>query len=258
MRLICPNCAAQYEVPDDVIPDAGRDVQCSNCGQTWFEYRGQTAEPEPEPIAAPAAADPVEDATGEEASEAETAPPRTSESEVAAAPRRRSLDPAVADVLREERATSTALRRPRQPDPMESQGDLALDTPPRSVRPAAAPPADQRPPRKDSLPDIDEINSTLRPADEPAQDPTDTRTAAEKTAQTHRRGFRIGFGVVLLVAAAATGVYHFAPRIAETVPATGPALLAYVDNVDAARLWLDLNLQGIIDGMYDADDTPAE
>ena len=37
MRLTCPNCAAQYEVPEDVIPPEGRDVQCSNCGQTWFQ-----------------------------------------------------------------------------------------------------------------------------------------------------------------------------------------------------------------------------
>lgn len=37
MRLICPNCGAQYEVPDDVIPQSGRDVQCSNCGNTWFQ-----------------------------------------------------------------------------------------------------------------------------------------------------------------------------------------------------------------------------
>ncbi|SFJ83960.1 zinc-ribbon domain-containing protein [Celeribacter neptunius] len=37
MRLICPNCGAQYEVDARVIPDAGRDVQCSNCGHTWFQ-----------------------------------------------------------------------------------------------------------------------------------------------------------------------------------------------------------------------------
>lgn len=37
MRLVCPNCGAQYEVPDDVIPHGGRDVQCSNCGHTWFQ-----------------------------------------------------------------------------------------------------------------------------------------------------------------------------------------------------------------------------
>ncbi|MEL6701097.1 MAG: zinc-ribbon domain-containing protein, partial [Pseudomonadota bacterium] len=36
VRLICPNCDAEYEVPDSVIPAEGRDVQCSNCGTTWF------------------------------------------------------------------------------------------------------------------------------------------------------------------------------------------------------------------------------
>lgn len=38
MRLTCPNCNAQYEVDAAVIPDMGRDVQCSNCGQTWFQH----------------------------------------------------------------------------------------------------------------------------------------------------------------------------------------------------------------------------
>ncbi len=37
MRLTCPNCGAQYQVPDEVIPPEGRDVQCSNCGNTWFQ-----------------------------------------------------------------------------------------------------------------------------------------------------------------------------------------------------------------------------
>lgn len=57
MRLICPNCAAQYDVPEDVIPDDGRDVQCSNCGNTWFQPGAGTAalhedmasEPDPTP-----------------------------------------------------------------------------------------------------------------------------------------------------------------------------------------------------------------
>ena len=37
MRLVCPNCSAQYEIDPSMIPDEGRDVQCSNCGHTWFE-----------------------------------------------------------------------------------------------------------------------------------------------------------------------------------------------------------------------------
>ena len=41
MRLICPNCGAQYEVPESVIPETGRDVQCSSCGHTWFQSHPQ-------------------------------------------------------------------------------------------------------------------------------------------------------------------------------------------------------------------------
>ncbi|OZB16702.1 MAG: hypothetical protein B7X55_07510 [Rhodobacterales bacterium 34-62-10] len=45
MRLICPNCGAQYEVPQSVIPEAGRDVQCSSCGHTWFQSHPDAAPP---------------------------------------------------------------------------------------------------------------------------------------------------------------------------------------------------------------------
>lgn len=37
MRLVCPNCDAEYEVDNAAIPLAGRDVQCSNCGHAWFQ-----------------------------------------------------------------------------------------------------------------------------------------------------------------------------------------------------------------------------
>ena len=48
MRLTCPNCGAQYEVPDEVIPDDGRDVQCSNCGDTWFQAHPDNTDTSPE------------------------------------------------------------------------------------------------------------------------------------------------------------------------------------------------------------------
>lgn len=46
MRLVCPNCSAQYEVDASMVPDEGRDVQCSNCGTTWFELGEPKAEAE--------------------------------------------------------------------------------------------------------------------------------------------------------------------------------------------------------------------
>ena len=43
MRLVCPNCAAQYEVADNAIPTAGRNVQCANCENTWFQEPANAA-----------------------------------------------------------------------------------------------------------------------------------------------------------------------------------------------------------------------
>ncbi len=60
MRLTCPNCGAQYEVPDDVIPEEGRDVQCSNCGDTWFQQAAGFAPDFEEEAEEPAASPPAE------------------------------------------------------------------------------------------------------------------------------------------------------------------------------------------------------
>lgn len=46
MRLVCPNCEAKYEVPEDAIPETGRDVQCANCGHAWYQMRSRPAAPE--------------------------------------------------------------------------------------------------------------------------------------------------------------------------------------------------------------------
>jgi predicted Zn finger-like uncharacterized protein len=36
MQINCPNCGAEYEVADGMIPPAGRHVQCSACHTRWF------------------------------------------------------------------------------------------------------------------------------------------------------------------------------------------------------------------------------
>jgi hypothetical protein len=99
------------------------------------------------------------------------------------------------------------------------------------------------------LPDIEEINATLSPG-------TAARAAATAPAADGRRGFRTGFGLVLLVAAGLALVYVYAPRIMARLPGTAPVLTPYVDAVDAGRLWLDLRLQDLLD--MTGNEGPAE
>lgn len=65
MRLVCPNCDAQYEVDDSVIPVSGRDVQCSNCDHTWFQRPQPVLAPTPMP--ASSEPEPLPQVSGSEA-----------------------------------------------------------------------------------------------------------------------------------------------------------------------------------------------
>ena len=79
MRLICPQCSVQYEVDGSLIPANGRDVQCSNCSETWFVKPERTPVPDmrrpsmPRPEPAPEA--PAAGAGATESSEAGAAGP---------------------------------------------------------------------------------------------------------------------------------------------------------------------------------------
>ena len=105
MRLTCPNCSAQYEVPDEVIPEDGREVQCSNCEKTWFQAKHADASPtdaEPDAPAEEAAVEPEEDAP--EPEEAKAEPDATEEKSVG------NVDPGISSILREEAAREAELR----------------------------------------------------------------------------------------------------------------------------------------------------
>ena len=280
MRLICPNCGAQYEVPDDVIPEAGRDVQCSNCGSTWFERPGDSdreeddavfttnipvAQADQEPIATSEDEDlvipepdfgpepePVFSAAEEydEDYDDDDLPPPT------LSPRRprRTIDPEIASILQEEANRAEERRRESQRDPMESQPDLGLHEPP-TPEEKRAEEARRRMsllkgetefndagPRSDRLPDIDEINSTLRSASERPDN------AVAQTAQVVRRrsGFKSGFLGVLLIAAIGAGSYVLADRIAELVPQSQTVMDTYVTWIDEQRIALDETVQGML------------
>ena len=255
MRLICPNCDAQYEVAEDAIPEEGRDVQCSSCGHAWYQLS-------PAMLAAEAA-----EAELFEAAEAVTPPPPEVALDVEpvaevpppipAAPvisATRSLDEDALALLREE-AEREVQARSREENRLEVQGDLGLEMgaasgaarriaqikgieaevpgqPEPLVRPSKG---------RDLLPDIEEINSTLSPeqsglaADEAGYRGNDLRNG--------RREFRLGFGLMLLAALLIVVLYMFAPRIGTTVPAVAGIMDSFVASIDALRFGLDRLMQ---------------
>lgn len=383
MRLTCPNCDAQYEVSDSVIPLHGRDVQCSNCGQTWFQTHS-SAEPHPAEdeddvppgddalpeVAAgswvDAAADPASGQSGQDVAGAslpgvpdfgeipghdallaDPAPvaaagfaaagfsaadfvslpddttskgaqvaapadrfaddyfaeqPRGEGVTEAAAlpvaePKRRSLDEAVLTVLREEadreaRArkaaggveTQTDLNLSQQagagrPAPpvaslpklrvqsvAESRpGDMLSTGPRRPVEDLSTPfepedPASEpeepvsaaRQSRRNLLPDIEEINSSLQAEGAKGRASPDMNPSSS-SGQEQRGGFRTGFLLVVVLAAAVIGLYAAAPSLGIRFPAAAPVLNAFVATVDRGRVAIDALMQKSLDSLNSGD-----
>ncbi len=245
MRLTCPNCGAQYEVPDKVIPPKGRDVQCSNCDTSWF-----FAHPDPlmraEPDLRASSASFLDDDPADEVK----APP---------APPRRKLDPSVSAILQQEAERETRLRsrdRAEAADSRPAAADRADAEASETARKArermahirgesAASPASQDMParRSGTLPDLDEINSTLRTSGESAYD-----NFAHATAKQGGSGFMRGIALTILLAALLVLAYVNARTIAEAVPQAAPYMKLYVAKIDEGRVWLDTVLGQFMPG----------
>jgi predicted Zn finger-like uncharacterized protein len=264
MRLTCPNCSARYEVDDSMIPPEGRDVQCSNCATTWFQP-GRRSDRRPTSVQVARGAAAQTDPAAAEAGPDERSQDADASADAAPAGRPRpsqDLDPALREILREEAEREAQLRRAAAvPDPVETQEEFALDPadPPiegrlraeiaaaqaaadRGVSEAPEPAPEPEPPisRRDLLPDIEELNSSLRDTGDRsgAEDSTTDIDALEHGPQ-RRRGMRLGFLSVLAVAAGAVAIYVNADRLADAVPAAAAPLAGYVDAVDGLRIWLD-------------------
>lgn len=334
MRLTCPNCNAQYEVDASVIPDAGRDVQCSSCGHSWFQTPEATqaappsaqaplpegddrqgdpetsspeipAESENEPTPEISATQPVietppadsettaaadddgdddieralsvmvsasreeEDHDPAEALADDTASPAPS-----SATPRRPQDDSLLSILREEAEREASARR-AEGSALETQPDLGLDDAAAGAAGAAgaaltAKAAKAEPEtllvdefedeeiddeipeqavRRRALPDIEEINSSLSATSDRGSEPA--ALDAPQTLARRRSGFRVGFTLILLVAAAGLLVYSMAASIGNAVPALAPTLDAYVQKVDEGRVWLDQQMRDVIDALQD-------
>jgi predicted Zn finger-like uncharacterized protein len=327
MRLVCPNCDAQYELAEGAISEEGRDVQCSNCGHTWFQLPPEIeAEREAEEEARVAKAVPTvrrvaplpvvhepsartsnknplgayvkasrplighdadkptddEKQTAAAAASAKLAEASARKSAAAAerqshaaandgiassqppvAPRR-PLDDSLKAVLREEAERESAVRRSQTPRPLETQTDLGLqDTAgaagaakavrDRLARLQGEEPAqdtsDKPTARRDLLPDIEEINSTLRASSENRRRGETEVSGKDHGATAPNTGFRSGFSLMLLIAVVLVAAYVAAPKIVAQFPASEGAMTSYVAWVDAARVWLDNAMRNAIAGL---------
>jgi len=251
MRLICPNCGAQYDVDDAVIPDPGRDVQCSNCGHTWFQQ--------------PAGKDLETAQELEDEAELEQTATHPGDAD------RPELDPDVANVLREEAEFETAARA-SDAESLETQPDLGIDegannetdksaaararmarlrggaddTLEEEIATAGVIAAGSR---KELLPDVEEITSSLRPAEEHESIDHDAELGLEtpEMVREKRSSGRWIFRLIILAVLIAVLVYVFAQKIIEFVPAAEPYLAQYVDAVNGVRAKVDPILQGAFD-----------
>lgn len=253
MRLICPNCDAQYEVPDNVIPEEGRDVQCSDCGNTWFQGPAEAA---------------VE--TDDTTFERQPIPPEVSEilHEEAELERRaragdiqelESEEGDTDEVSDFEPETLEDFVAQAEADPAESDNPFAVDPDPyepeetdaeRRARETRARMARMRgieesnpftaasDSRKGVLPDVDAINSSLSPDPSAASRPS---IDLEDLNRKRRRGsgFRTGFTAMVFLGLLVIAFYMSHENIGRVLPFAEPALDGFANYIDQWRYWVE-------------------
>jgi hypothetical protein len=259
------------------MPIDGRDVQCSNCSETWFQHHPDAPEGETDDRSKSTGqtdADTAPSGTGKKGeARPKPVPPPIAGFEPAPAPKppadgsgpkRKQLDPDVADVLRTEAELEKQARRKQESETLESQPDLGLQDREPSKRTEqtrkvqSKQPDDQSAedtataltddgiltPRRDRLPDIEQINSTLRSNSSRSPDGDAGQTGQIEAQEA--RSSRTGFSLVLLIVALLVLIYVFAEPLAETVPQLQPTLQSYVAIVDSWRLWLNQQIDGAL------------
>lgn len=319
MRLICPNCAAQYEVDEGVIPESGRDVQCANCGDTWFQERRPSLRlpvpPQVDETDETDATDELETGSDQDqgpgadhqpaedfkTDDADSDTPDAADDTVSAADdpddeaeetpqhppiAQAKVDPSVLDILRSEAqreatareaetsetnmpasdAKTTADSDKRRihftPDPtvdldgnsnisagldFDENGDAddedddpgiapeqledvrVMPIPPRQARPESA---------ARTLPDIDELNSSLRSSHDKARGQDGTPAAKARARDRKNVSSRIGFYLAVILVLLLVIAYILATQIGAAVPAAQPYLDTYVNLINSLRLGL--------------------
>ena len=234
MRLTCPNCGADYDIPEGMVPAAGRHVQCSTCHTRWFvrgTARAPASEeqiltrlenwrPRPVQLVPPSAAD--------RARRREPPPPAAASGRAAARrpaavpPSRPTPRRAAAAPEPQPRAAPSAGRR-RSPPCAARATDQARGAPDRRApgvglrrpAPAGAAPRPRRRPRR--------ARARVAPSRSPS------RAASSSAASSSFWCWRSSPSPPIASTA----------EIAATVPAAGPALDAYAATIDGWRADLE-------------------
>lgn len=249
MRLICPRCGAQYEIEDGLIPVAGREVECSSCGNIWFQAGRMGAagipavpatpaaepapDPAPEPAPAPALNRPLprnvldilrDEAAlfraGQDTDADPTRPARAAETAATAeAPRATDTAP-MAQAGAQARTAVTQANADADAD--------APDTPARATQPA---------PVGATVAATGPAATAIAPgAGAASPQPVPGSEAPKAPEQRRKTGARTGFAVGLMLAGLVLAAYLLAPRMGEG-PA-GDALRNLRDGLDHLRIWL--------------------
>ncbi|WP_185968379.1 zinc-ribbon domain-containing protein [Paracoccus sp. M683] len=225
IRLTCPKCGTEYRLPEDAIPVAGRNVECSTCGQVWHQ---------PGIAAGTTRGDSNQ---------------RPDDSEPTPMPRlNRQLSDSVLSVLREEAALARRQRAADTetdttvPDAVVTRetgtaavATLALDATAAGPAPSRHINASPQRPAPDA-PQHEAMEATVnRTTPHGATDGRSTRDAA----RAYMRGLCWSAGI----AAALLLLYVAAPRMADQ-GAAGMQLMEWRISLDDGRVWLQDRLLG--------------
>lgn len=272
MRLMCPNCDAEYEVDASAIPESGRDVQCSNCGHAWFQHHpDQEADEEaeaalydpPPPLSKTGMSgsilpsdldwqvesdDPeaILDAMGRDAREAGANRPAPARAEPAVSGRpedvpKHDLDPEALRILREEAEFETAQRAREQALAAESS---EFPAPPVAARRVARlkgiQPTVPNPPAE-RVNDTTAAQSTAASARLPKIETVSAALRQDEILPEDPRPQtgRGGVFTVFILALAATSAYILSPNLSTLVPSLAEPLAHFVGFVDGLRDQLD-------------------
>ncbi|WP_296474551.1 zinc-ribbon domain-containing protein [Roseinatronobacter sp.] len=263
MRIVCTECTAQYEIDASLLPDAGREVQCSSCGHVWFQEKSpalamkESAQeqpplpstqaqpkqlPEPEPTPEPKTAIELETEAEAEA-EAQQSPAQEVGASPMPPPPPRNVDEKVLEILREE-AEFESRQRAQEAGTLETQPDLGLSGPepwpsePKTKTPTAAEDTTTEAPKsaQATFPDIEDISASLEPIGNNRARRKSGELDLPATTDMRRRSFRTGLALPILLAVILILPYLLAQDIISALPASEPVLTEYVATVDGIRM----------------------